>query len=229
MDCQDARLLLAFNDRPSEPLDAAEGQALQQHLEACPDCAQANERRQADAKFDHAIGAAMCNVPIPTGQPALLKQRLAADRPKIWKRWAAGATAAAAVLAVVAFGVVYANRPTDIAISEIRSFPQFGSGWTIDQVDAYFREQGLDAKSPREFDYSLLQNIEIVVLHKRQVAKLTFSDGQTKAHVLVLSHRQFRVPDSSDDPSMRLLTRDGFSYVIFPAQGRPEDLARPLN
>lgn len=230
MDCQDARLLLAFNDRPSEPLDAAEGQALQQHLDACPDCAQANERRQADAKFDKAIGAAMCNVPLPAGQPALLKQRLAADRPSRWKRWTAGATAAAAVFALVAFGVYFANRPTDIAISEIR-IPQFDSGLTIEQVvDAYLKNQGLDTKPPSDlYEYSLLKNVDIIVLHKRRVAKLTFSDGRTKVHVLVLSHRQFRVPNFSDDPTVRLITRDEYSYVIFPAEGRPEDLLPQLH
>lgn len=236
MECQDARMMLAFNDRPSEALDPVEGQALQGHLEACPDCAQAAERQQADRSFDQMIGLVMRDVAMPIGQPAKLKSRLRADRPATWKRWSIASAAAAVVFAVTAAGVYYANRPTEIDTSLLVNLAHEHAGMDADGADSFFKDRGLDIRSPREFDFSLLRNVEVIVVKSRRVAKLTFvaRDESARVSVLVLPHREFRFTDGAKDIqadiSVRFTSRDEFTYVIYhEGRGSFDAFMRNLN
>ena len=87
MECQDVRQLLAFFDRDSEELDAVEQDAIQKHLDACPDCAAllAQERGA-----DRPSRPQSAEVPVPRGSRQRLLTRLAKERGQPpWKRWAA--------------------------------------------------------------------------------------------------------------------------------------------
>jgi hypothetical protein len=208
MECQDVRQLLAFLERKSEELDAAEGAALQKHLDACPDCAAlaASER-----SADQAIGAALRNVAVPAGLKQQVLRRLAAQRGGApWKRWAVGAAVAAMLL--VAIGGAWAFWPKPEF-----TVPVERSDWTQPEVQRYLNERGVTVPAPGKFKYGQLRQVDVVLIHGRPVAKLTFerNDGAL-AIVFFVDTKQFTL--NEDDPSIRILPVDGdegrFKYLI---------------
>mgnify|MGYP001003021456 CR=1 FL=1 len=123
----------------------------------------------------------------------------------------------------------------DVAIHDILTWPQQGIGSNAEDVDAFLAKQRLHARSPREFDYSLLQNVEIVEFQSRRVAKLTFAtrDEKATASVLVLPHGQFRFSDAPNQDiqanlSVRITSDAGFTYAIY-YRGQLDNLLRVLN
>jgi hypothetical protein len=220
MECQDIRALLAFHDRPGDELDAAERAALAKHLESCPDCA---AQAAAERSADQAIGKVMRDVPVPAEAKQQLLKRLAdekkaaekkaAERGVRWKRWAIGA--AAAVLLIAAAGASLWEFWPQPVFSITREF-----GWTQEEAQQHLAKHGLDVPVPRQFRYRYLQNIDIVVINGRSVAKLTFlrEDAATfaSAKVYIVDLRQFRIDDFKDE-SIRVepdQEASPFAYVI---------------
>jgi len=76
---------------------------------------------------------------------------------------------------------------------------------------------------PREFDYSLLVNLEVANLKGREVARLDFQAGTGRAHVYVLPRSQFSVPsgnpanfnDQGSGYSVEIIDNGGeYIYVV---------------
>ncbi len=223
MECQDVRQLLAFFERKSDELDAAERAALQKHLDACPDCAAlAAQERSAD----QAIGVAVRNVAIPAGLKVQVLQRLTAERGGApWKRWAVAA--AVIVVLAVAGGIVWNSLPRpDFTIQ------QDNRTWKRAEVDEYLVEQGFPAKAPSNLNYDLLRQVDVILIKGRPVAKLTFisDDGVNSATVYIVDTKHLNF-NSNGDPSIRpLRAEDGskFLYIIHGRGGNDEWLMLPL-
>jgi hypothetical protein len=201
MECQDVRQLLAFLERKSEELDAAEGAALQKHLDACPDCAAlaASER-----SADQAIGVALRDVAVPAGLKQQVLSRLAVERGVApWKRWA-GVAAAAMLLAAIGGAWVFWPKP-ELTNEDVKSYA--GANWSKESVEHYFEGQGLKVRAPDKFMYQYLHQVDVVLINGRRVAKLTFvrsDDRAAFATVLIIDKTQFKVDDI--DPKKELDT-----------------------
>ena len=185
MECHEARMLLAFARPGSDAIDATERAAIQQHLEACADCAAHARSEQA---IDAAFGTAMREVTIPAGLKARVLAKVAAHRPFPWPTVAA----AAAILLVVAglgawwmwplprvdtqYAVENANRDTD-----------------PDRVEAWFKAQGVEMVTWRQLDHRQLWSYDVAEFRGRRVAKLVFLNRAQPAiaQVIVLRTSQF--------------------------------------
>lgn len=114
MDCPHANLLLMFY-RPGRPSDLApaDAAALEAHLAACPAC---SANLAAQSARDSAIGAAMNDLPVPSGLANRLKANAASQLKWAWRRTAVKYALAASVLVAAYGGYVAAMRPTlDVA------------------------------------------------------------------------------------------------------------------
>lgn len=193
MECQDVRQLLAFLERPSDELDAVERAALQKHLDACPDCAALSAQEHG---VDQAIGSALRNVPVPAGLKQQVLQRLAKERGRPWKRWAGAAAAAVLVAFAVGTWLSFSSKPA-LTVDDVDAvMPNFAAGWQRDAVEQHLEKQGLTVRAPDRFRYRYLQQVDVVVIHGRRVARLTFSrnDDQTaSATVFIVGAAQFNV------------------------------------
>src|SRR5438128_12415496 len=96
MDCNHARLLVTFA-RDHAALDSGEADALEQHLNQCPECA---TLAASAARLDAALTHAMRDVDVPSGLKERLLKRL--PRPRRVRRWVVSGLAAAAVLLLAA-------------------------------------------------------------------------------------------------------------------------------
>src|SRR5437016_5220961 len=97
MDCNHARLLVGFTHKKAE-LDTAEAEALQAHLEQCPEC---ELMARSERAIDEALGRAMNDVPVPEGLKERVVDKLASrQRPRFRRRLAL----AASLLLVFGFG-----------------------------------------------------------------------------------------------------------------------------
>src|SRR5947209_7636374 len=98
MDCKNARLLLEFARPGGRELEAADAEALHQHLAECSECAAlAHDEQRAD---EH-LGRAMRDVPVPAGLRERVLKRLSVERDAWYRRWLVRWAAAAAVLLAV--------------------------------------------------------------------------------------------------------------------------------
>jgi len=196
MDCDHARLLLSFTHKKAE-LDNAEAEALQAHLDQCPECEQT---ARCEGSLDDALGRAMRAVAVPAGLKAGLLDRAAVHR-RLRVRRAAAWTALAAVLLLTVMGFAwYARLPRvnwndiqtataelvdvkDMAVSQPVTAPE--------QIEEWFATQGMRMEAPRQFNYALLKSFDIARCMKREVPKLVFArddGGQVAmAEVYVLS------------------------------------------
>src|SRR5581483_5778761 len=238
MDCHDARLLLAFARPGRMELAAADVQALQQHLETCPDCAAlAAHERQCDA----AIARAMHAVPVPMNLQSRLLARLAeARRPRLWPYVAA---AAALLLAVGLGGWWWSQKPwfdSEAFVSRVER----QAGARREFVESWFAEQGLAVTAPPRFDFANLESFDIARLQDQDVAKLTFHHrgddrwSAAVAHVYVLSDQNLRwsgeLPQSipaSGDHTVAFMPGEvtGFLYVAVYTGGSLDPFLIPRN
>ena len=226
MECHDALQLLAFVNRPNEELDAAERAALREHLEKCPDC---GARLNAERRGDDVLAAVMRDVPVPGDLKAKVLKRLTAERGEAsWRSIKRVSMAAAAVILIGATASVawivwpLPKITRDYLIQEI-----VPDNWSKEQVEEYFKEQGLLIQAPTDFNYQWLQQAEVVEFKGRRVAKLTFSRTDDKAaiaQVLIISSKQFRTNEIDSNEEIAGTTRirihhnpnfDEFTYLIF--------------
>jgi len=200
MDCKHARLLLAFV-RPNNPeVDASETNALNRHLESCPDCA---TLARDDQRADDQIGRAMNDVPLPENLRQRLLNRLNAERDAWRRRWLLRAAAAAAVLLAVFLGVhAYWSQPAKIDPEQLAALnhPQFPKANT-EEVEKAFKVM---AAAP-ELRVHLIKGYQLAVFQKQQVPYLLLTapgrDGPAVAHVHVLSKKQFDWDDARNLPN----------------------------
>lgn len=218
MECHDVRLLLAFTQRPCEAVDAAEREAVAQHLKGCPDCA---AFAHVDRALDDVLGQAMRDVPAPSDLKAKVMKRLAASRGAGRWKWSAGAAAAAALLAIGLYSYFLWSWPV-VTGDDLATFVA-QEEWNAERARQYLAEHGISVNLPPGFDGRYLRTVEIVEFKGRRVAKLGFlvrtDEGSASAIVLILPHHQFRVGSIADTtvPGWELEVRrqDDCSYLIF--------------
>jgi len=204
MDCNHARLPLSFTHKKAE-LDSAEAEALQAHLEQCPECEQT---ARCESSLDKTLGRAMRTVAVPAGLKARLLDGVASHS-RVRVRRAAAWTAVAAALILTALGFAwYAHRPrvnwdriqteiaerndvTETAVSQPLTAPE--------QIEAWFARQGVRMEAPRQFNYASLKSLDIARRMDRDVPKLVFArdeGGQlAMAEVYVLSEGQLNLDE----------------------------------
>jgi hypothetical protein len=201
MDCKNARLLLEFIHPGSAELDAAEAEALHQHLGECPDCAaQAREERRAD---EH-LGRAMRDVPVPAGLRERVLKRLTVERDAAHRRLLVRGVVAAAALFVAGwlgyswwFGGLSAVDGN--AVHAVVNGQPFSSPGDVEKG---FASMGVTTVVPSryEFNYDLLDSYGLAALpgyEGKLVPHLLFKSRPAGnglpllAHVYILSSRQF--------------------------------------
>ncbi|MSQ93396.1 MAG: hypothetical protein EXR98_02445 [Gemmataceae bacterium] len=211
MECQDVKQLLAFADRKCAELDAPELDSLKQHLETCPTCAEA---AQAERALDDAVGPVLRDVAVPADLKAKVLKRLAAERGAVpWKRVLA---AAAAILIAVTGGVVWLNSPaTAVSEDELRQFVSMNQ-WTQETAKQFLKDQGLVGLPPDNFEYGLLQHVDVIRFQGRLVGKLTFSRGdECTASVLILPWKQFSTKHLTENPTSLSIRHDDVNEVTY--------------
>jgi hypothetical protein len=162
-------------------------------------------------------------------------RRLAEQRrPAPWRRIAAAGSIAAAVLLLFAAGLAWhLHGRTIVDVSFVQNYTSLGRGWSEEEVEKYFDQQGLRVRVPREIDCSkYLQRIEVVVVKGRPVAKLSYAGSETEADLLILPAGQFRTDGlTPDDPNLtpiQVRHEGDFTYLFFLHRGNFNDLLRPL-
>jgi hypothetical protein len=208
MDCNHARLLLSFSHKKAE-LDTAEAEALQAHLEQCPECELLSRSERA---IDEALGRAMNDVPVPDGLKERLAGKLAWVQRLRVRRTVRRALAASLLLAVGLGGYVLFFGRTELTWDDLRRLT-YERGEIVTQanepehIERWFRDQGISMEAPRHFNYGLLKSFEVVRFHHRQVAKLVFARDDAMAEVYVLSDKDFNLKALRDDPEQETGSR----------------------
>jgi hypothetical protein len=210
MDCNHARLLLTFTYKNAE-LDAAEAEALQAHLDQCPEC-EASAR--GERGLDDAIGRAMHAVPVPAGPKIELFDKLASEGRRRLRRSAVRVAIAASILLIV-FGFGWRHfysRPKltwdavqtwSLELTDFRETLVSQAAAAPEQVEEWFRAQGIAMEAPRQFNYAFLKSCDTALCMKRTVPRLVFAGddrGQlTMAEVYVLSENEFDLTELKDE------------------------------
>ena len=218
MQCHEVRLLLAFTERPCESVDAAEREAVAQHLKGCPDC---TAYAQVERALDAALGRVMRDVPAPADLKPKVLKRLAASRGGLSWKWPAGAAAAAALLAIGLYSYFLWPLPV-VTGDDVRTFV-VQEEWNAERARQVLAEHGIVVNLPRDIDGRFLRTVEIVDFKGRRVAKLGYlvraEEGSTSAIVLVLPHHQFRIGNIADTTipgwELKIDRQDDCSYLIF--------------
>jgi len=195
MDCTNARLLLTFVR--SGEIDLPDREDLDNHLTSCSECAVS---ARAESRFDDALETAMPRVAIPAGLKDRILRTLANQRkPRPWP-W----VAAAGLLLVAGACAFYALVPGQQELDFARIAEKIDIKLTPEAVEAWFSgELGENLTAPREFNFNLLDNIDIAEVQGRKVAKLTFlSRGENRsalAYVYILPAHQFKLPAQQEE------------------------------
>jgi hypothetical protein len=203
MDCNHARLLLAFSPKKAE-LDTAEAEALQAHFDQCAEC---ETLAQAEHALDEGLGRAMNAVPVPAGWQFRLGARLKKQRRvHLRLRRAVAAMASAAAILLIVWGW-YAQRPPRVDMDKVRQWVQdfveptdvILTAQAPAKVEEAFAAWGMPVEAPRIFNYSLLKSFDRATCLGRQVPRLLFAtrerDQVAIAEVYVLSADTFNLTD----------------------------------
>jgi hypothetical protein len=211
MECQDVRMLLAFVDRKCAELDAPEREAVAQHLESCPLC---TELAHAERRADETLGAILRDVPVPADLKLKVMQRLTADRaaaPWKWMPWKPMIAAAAILLAVTSGVAWFFLPPPELHVADVEhvlSINKVGN-WDENSAKNYLKNLGMSDHVPGQFDYRYLQDVDVITIKGRSVARLTFAKAdECKACVLILPWNQFRTNELHDDATSIKIQRD---------------------
>lgn len=185
MDCDNARLFLAYLSPSGKDLDGAEAEELRTHLEQCSAC---NALAMNARRLDQHVGRAMHDVPVPAGLNARLLQRLADEGGKVRRRWlkrVASLAAAAMLLFGVSYGayVWYAPRLNAIDVHYARHAGSVG-GQNRDHANDVLKRLGARPIAP-DFDYQYLVGepvlAEVPGHEKKVVPKFLFFREVTPA------------------------------------------------
>jgi hypothetical protein len=214
MDCRTARLLLSFARPLVSELETSDAEALEKHLADCLECESiAHAERQADER----LRLAMRDVPISPDFRSRLLGRLSYERRAWYRRWPIRhpritAAAAALLVAAVGFSVYLSIRPApgiDAVAIRDRAVEQRGA--SSDVVEKWFRDKyGVQTVAPPTFDYAYLDSFD---LNGDRVPQLLFIRGNYRAHVWILSSKQFDVSSLIEQPR----TESGGHTVEFQA------------
>jgi hypothetical protein len=200
MDCKAIRLLLPYLDLPGE-LSANDIAFLEGHLAACHSCRELAERERA---FDASVTRAMSDVDVPSSLRHEIEEKLAVrrqgtDRRQLVRR-AALISLAAVVLLALSIPLGWWTPRVSITAEQLLQDDYgdipFVLSRNFDAAEEFFRGRGLKTELPRDFDYSLLVDLEVVNFRGHEVARLDFQSGQDRARVYVLPRKQFNVPAS---------------------------------
>jgi len=190
MDCNDARLLLAFARPLSTELEESEAEALANHLTTCPACA-ALER--TERRLDEPIARAMRKVTVPLGMRDRIVTRLARERSARYRRRFVQSAAAMAAVLLLAFGVVTWLAPKPVALNletvheKVNNLPD-----TPVKVEEWFRDRHAKTMTaPSSFNYALLAHCTMADFEGKRVPLLEFRNKTETAWVYVLDDQQF--------------------------------------
>jgi hypothetical protein len=221
MDCKTARLMLEFARPQHAELDPLDLRALEVHVAACPECTlQAKQERALDEQF----GRAMCKVDVPDQLRTRLLRRLAKENAAAakwrWKRYAAAATAVAALLLLAIGGWAMWHQatlpPLDMNAIKDRTV-QNEYGVNPAAIQKEYRERGITMTPPASLNYSFLAFHGMGSLQGQQVPCLTFirddSDANIHANamVYVVSDRDFNL---SKVPETYQWAEQGYKYKV---------------
>ncbi len=234
MECHDVQQLLAFVNRKSEDLDAAERDAIREHLDKCPDC---SARADAEQRADETLGVVMRDVSVPAGLKQRVLNRLTAERGaarwKTMKRGVLAAAAAALLIGLVGGFGWYYQLPTAVTPADADSV-MLGvnniNKWDENSAKEFLKAHGLSDKLPPKFDWRTLQSVEVISFKGRPVAKLTFAKGADIASVVMLPCEYFRIHENLGDDltSRKIEIEDRIIYLIL-FQGNLDMLRPPPN
>jgi len=207
MDCKTARLLLEYARPAAAELDAAETQALEEHLAGCEGC---DQLARAERRADEAVGKAMRRVDVPDQLRQRITARLREGRGDVRRRriafgvGAAAALAAALLLALGAWHWFFPRPafPTERLVldanNSVISTPDSG------RVEAALRGQGVRMDVPTDLNYSHLRWLFLTNIEGRPTPLLIFNNapeggrGAQHALVFLLTDRQFDLTDLRD-------------------------------
>lgn len=218
MDCTNARLLLHVSGREGNELIPADQGLLDEHLRACPDCA---NLVKAERKLDRVVGRAMNAVPVPLG----LKSRiLEAVRPAPKGRWWPWIAAAATVLLAVGVAGYFYFRPGSRFDLEAIAWDYDSRLRSPEEAEHWFAGRGLTTAAPRRFNYQYLRLAGVELIQGKKVPRLYFeAPDNESAHVFILPARNVDlskdargvIPGSNYNMLFLPSEDESFWYMVF--------------
>ncbi|HZV03810.1 MAG TPA: hypothetical protein VE999_01855 [Gemmataceae bacterium] len=203
MDCKTARLLLDFARPQARELEAEEAEALESHLDHCPDC---HSQARSERVFDERLGKAMRQVEVPAGLRDQLLARLESARGDWYRQrfaHAARLCAAAALLLVVGwFGLYWVREHWVTPIDTQRVANAIANDATEDpkaRTERQLKALGTETLLPIYFDYHLLACppflTELPGYPGRMVPSLLFVRNSRVARVYLI--RENAIPEGT--------------------------------
>ncbi len=206
MDCNTARLLLAFARPKANDLDAVETAELERHLAACPACAPA---AAAHRRFEESISRAMLDVDIPDRLNPRIHEQLRADlRERNQRRQFWRFSAAAVVLFTVSAGVL-----TWSLWPKIRLDQEQIAGMTQEprptpaEIEKFFRGVGHEVVLPSDLVYGYCKGQGLVEFQGQLAPGLFFASEGNYAVVHILSARKY---DFQNDQAFHSPPAEGY-------------------
>jgi hypothetical protein len=194
MDCRIARQLLDYDHPRASELDPGEAQALTSHLQSCSDC---EVWARGEREADRVIATAVQDVPVPLDLRERLLLRLQGERRTWYRRQTRAWGSIAAALLIICAGLAFwASRwRTPLDVDElVRADDLIGE--SADQVQNWFYANcRVKTVLPTNFKYGYLISAGLQDFKGRLVPRLLFKNGPDFAEVLVLSTKQFELPD----------------------------------
>ncbi len=122
-------------------------------------------------------------------------------RRRLVLRGAGLASLAAALLLALSFPLGWWNSRITIVAEQVLQDDygdfQYVLNRNVESAEEFFLHRGLKTELPRNFDYSLLIDLEVAKFKGHDVARLDFQTGPDRARVYVLPKRQFALPNLS--------------------------------
>jgi hypothetical protein len=222
MDCKTARLLLDFARPQARELEAEEAQALESHLDRCPEC---HSQARSEREFDQHLGRAMRQVEVPAGLRDQLLARLESARGD-WHRQrfahAARLCVAAAALLLLAWSGWYWIRQHWVSpIDTQRVAEAIGNDATEDPIartERQLKALGADTQLSPNLDYHLLACppflAELPGYPGRMVPSLLFMRNGRVALV-------YLIPKKAIPETLPAIDGGSFKAQLLPWEGEP--------